>query len=255
MCHTACTEPQCLYKGALYLYLTVELYLYSPYGQYGLYRASVPVQGWPLPFTLLHGCFLISLYSVAGLMSLCQARRNSRVCYLTNCVRPWSRVVLKSLLPHLVKKFTKLCGTQRFINVFRRAHYMFLSCNRSVQSTACWPVSSRSVLLLYSHLCLGLANGLGFPTKTLYEPLLSPMHGTCLTYLTLYDLITQILFGVGYTLWNSLLSSLFHFSIASSLLGQGVSFSTLFSYTCSLCSSFRVKDQVSHPYKWSSILT
>ena len=32
----------------------VELYLYSPYGQYGLYRASVPVQGWPLPlpFTL-----------------------------------------------------------------------------------------------------------------------------------------------------------------------------------------------------------
>jgi hypothetical protein len=26
----------------------VELYLYSPYGSYGLYRASVPVQGWPL---------------------------------------------------------------------------------------------------------------------------------------------------------------------------------------------------------------
>jgi hypothetical protein len=25
----ACTEPKCLYKGALYLYLTVELYLYS----------------------------------------------------------------------------------------------------------------------------------------------------------------------------------------------------------------------------------
>ena len=43
MGRTACTEPQCLYKGALYL--TVELYLYSPYGPYGLYRASVPVQG------------------------------------------------------------------------------------------------------------------------------------------------------------------------------------------------------------------
>jgi len=27
----------------------VELYLYSPYGPYGLYSASVPVQGWPLP--------------------------------------------------------------------------------------------------------------------------------------------------------------------------------------------------------------
>ena len=45
----ACTEPQCLYKGALYLYLTVQLYLYSPYGPYGLYRASVPVQGCTLP--------------------------------------------------------------------------------------------------------------------------------------------------------------------------------------------------------------
>jgi len=36
MGRTACTEPQCLYKGALYLYLRVELYLYYPYGQYGL---------------------------------------------------------------------------------------------------------------------------------------------------------------------------------------------------------------------------
>ena len=47
----ACTVPQCLYKGALYLYL----YLYSPYGPYGLYRASVPVQGCtlPLPIPLL----------------------------------------------------------------------------------------------------------------------------------------------------------------------------------------------------------
>ena len=45
----ACTEPQCLYKGALYL--TVELYLYSPYGPYGLYRAPVPVQGCTLPYS------------------------------------------------------------------------------------------------------------------------------------------------------------------------------------------------------------
>jgi len=30
----------------------VELHLYSPYGPYGLYRASVPVQGCTVPFTL-----------------------------------------------------------------------------------------------------------------------------------------------------------------------------------------------------------
>ena len=43
---TACTDPQCLYNGALYLYL----YLYSPYGPYGLYRASQPVQRCSLPY-------------------------------------------------------------------------------------------------------------------------------------------------------------------------------------------------------------
>jgi len=31
----------------------IELYLYSPYGQYGLYRASVPVQGCTLPLPLV----------------------------------------------------------------------------------------------------------------------------------------------------------------------------------------------------------
>jgi len=54
---TACTEPQCLYSRPVTLLplsavlnvqtlsaCTIELYLYSPYWPYGLYRASVPVQ-------------------------------------------------------------------------------------------------------------------------------------------------------------------------------------------------------------------
>jgi len=53
----ACTEPQCLYSTANPLLplwavqpvkslsaCTMQLYLYSPYGPYGLYRASVSVQ-------------------------------------------------------------------------------------------------------------------------------------------------------------------------------------------------------------------
>jgi len=57
MDRTASTEPQCLYSRAISLLplwtvrplqslsaCTVELYLYSPYGPYGLYRVSVPVQ-------------------------------------------------------------------------------------------------------------------------------------------------------------------------------------------------------------------
>ena len=68
---TACTEPQCLYKGALYL--TVELYLYSPYGPYGLYRASVPVQGCTLPFFLkrrLCDLLIAGLHFVSAMLNI-----------------------------------------------------------------------------------------------------------------------------------------------------------------------------------------
>jgi len=57
MGRTASTEPQCLYSTAIPLLplwavrpvqslsaCTVQLYLYSPYVPYSLYRASVPVQ-------------------------------------------------------------------------------------------------------------------------------------------------------------------------------------------------------------------
>jgi len=41
----------------------VELYLYSPYGPYGLYRASVPVQGCTLFFILFYFFFAIRYIS------------------------------------------------------------------------------------------------------------------------------------------------------------------------------------------------
>jgi len=66
MGRTACTEPQCLYSTAIPLLplwavrpvqnlsaCTVELYLYSPYWPYGLYRTSVPVQSALYLFTVL----------------------------------------------------------------------------------------------------------------------------------------------------------------------------------------------------------
>ena len=62
MDRTVCTEPQCLYNGALYLYL----YLYSPYGPYGLYRASVPVQRCTLPLPIP----LLPLWTVRPVQSL-----------------------------------------------------------------------------------------------------------------------------------------------------------------------------------------
>ena len=71
MGRTACTEPQCLYKGALYL--TIELYLYSPYGPYGLYRASVPALGCTLPYS--RAIPLLPLWAVRPAQSLSTCTR------------------------------------------------------------------------------------------------------------------------------------------------------------------------------------
>ena len=77
MGRTACTQPQCLYKGALYL--TVELYLYSPYVPYGLYRASVPVQGCIVPYS--RAIPLLPLWAVRPVQSL-------SVCTRVHCTNP-----------------------------------------------------------------------------------------------------------------------------------------------------------------------
>ena len=79
MYRTACTEPQYLYSTAIPLLplctvrpvqslstCTVLLYLYSPYGPYGLYRASVPVQ-YSYTSTPLSACTVdLCLYSPYG---------------------------------------------------------------------------------------------------------------------------------------------------------------------------------------------
>ena len=49
----------------------VELYLYSPYGPYGLYRASVPVQGCTLPLPIP----LLPLWAVRPVQSLSACTR------------------------------------------------------------------------------------------------------------------------------------------------------------------------------------
>ena len=74
MHRTACTEPQCLYNGALYLYL----YLYSPCGLYSLYRASVPVQPCTLPLPIP----LLLLWTVRLVQSLSACARVHLYLYL-----------------------------------------------------------------------------------------------------------------------------------------------------------------------------
>ena len=89
---------------------------------------------------------------------------------------PWCRVLLQKLTGlQLVKKFPTFHGNRRLVTALTSVLRLSLSWASPVQSIYPHPTSCRSILILSTHLRLGLPNGLfpsGFPTKTLYT--LSP---------------------------------------------------------------------------------
>ena len=117
----------------------------------------------------------------------------------TYLLTPWCRVLLEKLTGlQLVKKFPSYHGTRRFITALTSVRHLSLSWASPIQSIYQHPTSWTFILILSTHLRLSLPSGLfpsGFPTKTLYIPLSSPIRATCPAHLILLDFITCTILG------------------------------------------------------------
>jgi len=141
---------------------------------------------------------------------------------------------------------------KKFITALKNVRHLSLSWVSPIQFIYPHPTYWRSILILSTHLRLGLLSGLfpsSFPTKTLYTPLSSPIRATCPVHLILLDFITRTILGEEYKSCSSSLCNFLHYPVTSSLLGPNILLNTIFSNTLSFLSSRNVNDQVSHPYK------
>jgi hypothetical protein len=107
----------------------------------------------------------------------------------------WSQSFEKLLVPQLVKKFPVFVSTWRFSAFSKAACHLSSSWASQIQSTSSHPIALRSMLMLFTHLCLGLQSGL-FP---LHFPAKPYMHFSSSTHMPL-DLSISSSF-----LWSSFL--------------------------------------------------
>ena len=148
---------------------------------------------------------------------------------------PWCRILLEKLTGlQLVKKFPAFHATRRIITALTNVHQLSISWAGPIQSIYPHPTSWRSILILSTHLRLGLPTGLlpsGFPTKTPYTPFSSPIRATYPAHLILLDFITRTILGEEYKSFIFLQNVWFRLFDILALCGRSWKFDVRFSLT------------------------
>ena len=89
---------------------------------------------------------------------------------ITYLLTPWFRVLPEQLTGlQLVKKFPAFHGTRRFITALTSVRHLSLSWASPIQSTCPHPTSWRSILILSTHLRLGLRSDRDQLTQHFYN--------------------------------------------------------------------------------------
>ena len=128
------------------------------------------------------------------------------------------------------KEANRFVASQEIPRILRnpKVHYRIHKCPPPVPVLsqihpfhASHPTSWRFILILSSHLRLGFPSDLfpsGIHTKTLYTPLLSPLHDTCPAQRIRLDFITRTICHEQYRSLCSSLFSFLHSPVISTLL-------------------------------------
>ena len=114
-------------------------------------------------------CYFIFTFNI-GVINKLKEHIIPQVTQLTHLLTPCSRVLLEKLTGSAAsQEIPHIFGTRRFITVLTSAHQPSLSWSKSIQSSQPPLTSWRSILILSSHLCLGLPSG-SFPQVSPPEP-------------------------------------------------------------------------------------
>ena len=129
-----------------------------------------------------------------------------------------------------------------FITALTSVRHISLSWANPIQSIYPHYTSWRSILILSTHLRLGVPTGL-FPHQDPIHPLSSPIRATCPAHLILLGFITRTILGEEYKSFSSSLRSLLHSPVTSSLLGPNILLNTMFSNALRFLSSL-IRDDI-----------